>query len=53
VAAPVPNFISFEVVNLIEMFRRLGFLTTLRLCAGIAVFGMKTIVYMTPELSGP
>ena len=49
-AAPVPNFISFEVVNLIEMFRLLGFLTTLRLWAGIAVFGMKTIVYMTPEV---
>ena len=46
----VPNFISFEVINLVEMFCRLGLITTLWLWAGIAVFGMKAIVYMTLEV---
>jgi hypothetical protein len=50
VAAPVPNFISFEVVDLIEVLCRLGFLTTLRLWADVAVFGMKTVIYMAPEV---
>ena len=50
VAAPVPHFISFEVVNLIEMLCGLGFLTTLRLWTGVAMFRMKTVIYVALEV---
>jgi hypothetical protein len=50
VAAPVPNFIFFEVGNLIQTLRRLGVLATLRLCGGIAVFGVKTVIHIAPEV---
>ena len=50
VAMPIPNFISLEVGNLIDTILRRGFLATLRPWASIAMFGMKTVIYVAPEV---
>jgi hypothetical protein len=50
VAAPITNFISSEVRDLVETPGRLGPLTALRSCASIAVFGMITVVYVAAEV---
>jgi len=50
VAAHISNFISFEVVNPVEMLCQLGFSPASRLWAGVAVFRMKTVIYVAPEV---
>ena len=49
VTASVAHFVAFEVLNLIEMFIRIGFFATGWLWAVIAVLGMETVIYVAVE----
>ena len=50
VTASVTHFVAFEVVNLIEMLVWIGFLTSGRHGAVIAVVGMEMVVYVAVEV---
>ena len=49
VTAPIPHFIAFEVVNLIEMLVGIGSFTASGLGAVIAMFGMEMVIYVAVE----
>ena len=49
VTAPIAHFVSFEVLNLIEMLIRVGFLTASWLGAVIAVLRMEMVIYVAVE----
>jgi len=50
VAMPIANFISFEVINFIEMLCGLGLFATCWLWGVIAMFGMKAEIYVAAEV---
>jgi len=52
VTAPIPHFIAFEVVNLIEMLVGIGSFTASGLGAVIAMFGMEMVIYVAVEACG-
>ena len=52
VPASITHFISFELGNLIETLCRLRLIANFRRWAFIAMFGMKTVIYVAVEIGG-
>jgi hypothetical protein len=52
VAAVIPNFIASEMVDMIEVIRRIGVFAMLRQRPAITVVNIKTVIHMAVKVRG-